>query len=183
MRVVTGSARGMRLQTLEGLQTRPTSDRVKEALFNILQFEIEGRRVLDMFAGSGQLGIEALSRGAAYAVFIDKNPQAVQVIKDNLRHTGLFANTQVQCQDSIGFVSRTADAFDVVIIDPPYASGVYETALAAVAPRVRQGGVVTCECDAKAQLPESVDTLVLERTYRYGKTAIWLYRSKKDDVK
>ena len=176
MRVVTGSARGMRLKTLEGLQTRPTSDRVKEALFNILQFEIEGRRVLDLFAGSGQLGIEALSRGAAYAVFIDKNPQAVQIIKDNLRHTGLAENTQVVCQDSLSFLDRVSDVFDVVMIDPPYASGIYGTALSKVAPHVRQGGAVTCECDAKEQLPETVGTLVLERAYRYGKTAIWLYR-------
>ncbi len=179
MRVVTGVARGMRLQTLEGQQTRPTSDRVKEALFNILQFEIEGRRVLDLFAGSGQLGIEALSRGAAECVFIDKNPQAVQVIKENLHHTGLATHTQVLCQDSLVFLDRTVDAFDVVLIDPPYASGIYETALAKVAPHVRRGGAVTCECDVKTALPERVDTLTLERTYRYGKTAIWLYRSEK----
>lgn len=179
MRVVTGLARGMRLKTLEGLQTRPTSDRVKEALFNILQFEIEGRRVLDLFAGSGQLGIEALSRGAAYAVFLDKNPQAVQIIKDNLHHTGLSANTQVLCQDSLSFLDRTNDEFDVVMIDPPYAAGMYEAALQKVAPCVRQGGVVTCECDVREQLPETAGTLSLERTYRYGKTAVWLYRSNK----
>ncbi len=180
MRVITGIARGRKLQTLPGLDTRPTSDRVKEALFNILQFELEGRRVLDLFAGSGQLGIEALSRGAAYCTFVDKNAQAVQIIKDNLKSTGLTANTQVVCQDSITFLTRPNDRFDVVLIDPPYAAGLYETALEKVASYVPVGGAVVCECDASTVLPETADTLVLERTYRYGKTAIWLYRSKKD---
>lgn len=180
MRVITGIARGRKLQTLPGLDTRPTSDRVKEALFNILQFELEGRRVLDLFAGSGQLGIEALSRGAAYGTFVDKNAQAVQIIKDNLKSTKLATNTQVVCQDSIAFLTRPNDMFDVVLIDPPYAAGLYETALERVAPYVNAGGVVACECDVSATLPDAVGTLVLERTYRYGKTAIWLYRSKKD---
>lgn len=180
MRVITGSARGRKLQTLAGLDTRPTSDRVKEALFNILQFELEGRRVLDLFAGSGQLGIEALSRGAVSCTFVDKNPQAVQIIKDNLRAVGLAAGTQVLCLDSIAFLSRPNDKFDVVLIDPPYAAGLYETALERVAPLVPAGGVVACECDVSTTLPETAGTLTLERTYRYGKTAIWLYRSEKD---
>ena len=85
MRVITGSARGAKLKTLEGLATRPTSDRVKEAIFNIIQFDIEGRRVLDLFGGSGQLAIEALSRGADYAVLVDQSAEAVKVIKDNLK--------------------------------------------------------------------------------------------------
>ena len=136
--------------------------------------------MLDLFAGSGQLGIEALSRGASYCTFVDKNAQAVQIIKDNLKSTGLTANTQVVCQDSITFLTRPNDRFDVVLIDPPYAAGLYETALEKVAPYVPFGGAVVCECDASAVLPEMAGTLSLERTYRYGKTAIWLYRSKKD---
>ena len=89
MRVISGTARGMRLTTLEGLDVRPTTDKVKESLFNIIQFDIEGRRVLDLFAGSGQLGIEALSRGAEHATFVDRSPKSVSVVRKNLEHTKL----------------------------------------------------------------------------------------------
>ena len=89
MRVITGSARGRRLKELTGMETRPTTDKVKESLFSIIQFDIEGRRVLDLFAGTGQLGIEALSRGAASAVFIDRRADAVRLVKDNLELCGL----------------------------------------------------------------------------------------------
>ena len=95
MRVITGAARGRRLKELEGLETRPTTDRVKEGIFNIIQFDVEGRRVLDLFAGTGQLGIEALSRGAASAVFVDQRRDAVSVIKENLKLTGLAAGGRV----------------------------------------------------------------------------------------
>ena len=176
MRVITGTARGRRLATLPGLDTRPTSDRIKEAVFNILQFEIEGRRVLDLFAGSGQLGIEALSRGAAGCVFIDRNPQAAAIIKDNLKHAGLTAGTQVLCQDALSFFVHPNDRFDLVLIDPPYASGLYQPVLERLSPIVRPGGAVVCECDVRTVLPERVDGLQKERVFRYGKTAIWLYR-------
>ena len=89
MRVITGTARGRRLKELEGYETRPTTDRVKEGIFNIIQFDIEGRKVLDLYAGTGQLGIEALSRGAAGAVFVDQRRDAASLIRDNLKLTGL----------------------------------------------------------------------------------------------
>ena len=95
MRVITGSARGRRLKQLEGLETRPTTGRVKEAVFSILQFDIEGRRVLDLFAGTGQLGIEALSRGAASAVFVEKRRDAANLIRENLKLTELTARARV----------------------------------------------------------------------------------------
>ncbi len=94
MRVITGVARGRRLKTLEGMDTRPTTDRVKEGLFNIIQLDLPACRILDMFAGSGQIGIEALSRGAEYAVFIDQNRDALQIIKENLLTTGLLKNAR-----------------------------------------------------------------------------------------
>ena len=108
MRVITGSARGRKLKTLEGTDLRPTTDKVKESMFNILQFCIEGRRVLDLFAGSGQLGIEALSRGAESATFVDASKNAVAVVKQNLQTVGLADNARVVCTDSISFL-RTAD--------------------------------------------------------------------------
>ena len=116
MRVITGSARGRVLRTLEGEDVRPTTDRVKEAIFSIIQFEIEGRQVLDLFAGSGQLGIEALSRGAAYATFTDMNKDAVNIVKQNLLSTGLHRNSAVLQTDAITFLKNSKKKFDIIFI-------------------------------------------------------------------
>ena len=122
MRVITGTARGRVLRTLEGEDVRPTTDRVKEAVFSIIQFEIEGRRVLDLFAGSGQLGIEALSRGAASATFVDMSKDSLSAVKYNLEHTKLGDNAKVVQTDALSFLKLTKDKFDIVFLDPPYAS-------------------------------------------------------------
>ena len=121
MRVITGTARGRVLKTLEGEDVRPTTDRVKEAVFSIIQFEIEGRRVLDLFAGSGQLGIEALSRGAASATFVDMSKDSLSAVKYNLEHTKLGDNAKVVQTDALSFLKLTKDKFDIVFLDPPYA--------------------------------------------------------------
>ena len=120
MRVITGSARGRRLKELEGMETRPTTDRVKEGLFNVLQFDIEGRRVLDLFAGTGQLGIECLSRGAAEAVFAERRPDALKLIRENLKVTELSDRAMVVAGDSMEFLSTTKEKFDIILLDPPY---------------------------------------------------------------
>ena len=117
MRVITGSARGRRLKELEGMETRPTTDRVKEGLFNVLQFDIEGRRVLDLFAGTGQLGIECLSRGAASAVFVDKRPDAVKLIRENLKLCDLTDRARVVAGDSMEFLKSVREKFDLVLLD------------------------------------------------------------------
>ena len=176
MRIITGQARGRRLQTLPGEDTRPTAGRVKEALFSALQFELEGRRVLDLFAGSGQMGLEALSRGAAGCVFVDSNPAAVEVIRQNQRATGLTAGTQVLCQDALTYLSHRHDRFDIVFLDPPYAAGLLEDCLDRVVPFLNEGGVILCETDDKTKLPQRAGDFGLQKTYRYGKTCIWLYR-------
>ena len=121
MRVITGSAKGVKLGTLEGLNTRPTSERTKEALFSMLQFDIEGRTVLDLYAGTGQLGIEALSRGAARAVFVDNSKDASNIIKKNLVKTRLEMNGSVVCRDAADFLRFDSVKYDIVFIDPPYA--------------------------------------------------------------
>ena len=118
MRVITGSARGRRLKELTGMETRPTTDKVKESLFSIIQFDIEGRRVLDLFAGTGQLGIEALSRGAASAVFIDRRADAVRLVKDNLELCGLSDRASVRCGDAMSYL-RSGEKFDLIFLDPP----------------------------------------------------------------
>ena len=119
MRVITGSARGRRLKELEGMETRPTTDRVKEGMFSALQFDIEGRRVLDLFAGTGQLGIECLSRGAASAVFVDRRPDAVKIIRENLKVTDLTDRAQVVSGDSMEYLKSLREKFDIILLDPP----------------------------------------------------------------
>lgn len=176
MRVITGIARGRRLETLPGDATRPTSEKVKESLFSAIQFDIEGRRVLDLFAGSGQLGIEALSRGASGCVFVDKNTDAVQVIRRNLQHTGLSANAQVLGTDAMSYLTRPGDRFDIVFLDPPYASELLTPILQKVEPLVNDGGIIACESDDSVVLPDRVGRFALARTYRFGHILVWLYR-------
>ena len=154
MRVITGTARGRKLLTLSGEDVRPTTDKVKEALFSIIQFEIEGRRVLDLFAGSGQLGIEALSRGAAGCVFVDQSRQAVNIIRKNIEACGFGELSRVHQSDALGFLSSyqcSGLRFDIAFLDPPYASGLLIKALPAVAEHMNRGGVIVC---GQAILPE-----------------------------
>lgn len=176
MRVITGTARGRRLATLEGDGVRPTTDRVKEALFSIIQFEVEGRRVLDLFAGSGQLGIEALSRGAASVVFVDMDRKAVRVVEENLRTTGLAGSARVYHAESIQFIRNQRDVFDVALLDPPYGKGLLQQALVALAPHMAESGVIVCELPAGEDVPECAGGFALERRYRYGKTELAVYR-------
>ena len=158
------------------METRPTTSRVKDGLFSAIQFDIEGRRVLDLFAGSGQLGIEALSRGASGCVFVDQNPEAIQVIRQNLQKTGLAAHSQVVGTDALTYLTRPKDTFDLVFLDPPYSSELLLPALEKVAPLVNDGGILICETDDTATLPEQVDRFGLSRTYRFGRIHVWLYR-------
>lgn len=176
MRVITGTARGRRLDTLPGEHTRPTAEKVKESLFSAIQFDIEGRRVLDLFAGSGQLGIEALSRGASGCVFVDKNTDAVRIIRQNLQHTGLSAAAQVLGTDALSYLARPGDRFDLVFLDPPYAADLLLPALTKVAPLVNDGGIIACETEDGIELPQRVDRFSVARTYRFGRIYVWLYR-------
>ncbi len=176
MRIISGVARGRKLKTLDGLDTRPTAERVKEAMFSILQFDLEGRRVLDLFAGSGQLGLEALSRGAAVCTFVEKRADAAEIVRDNLKASGLASNGQVICQEALSYLTRTKDRFDLVLLDPPYQSGLMLPALEAAAATSAAGGIIMCETDDRTVLPEQVRNFGLSRTYTYGKIQLWLYR-------
>ena len=123
MRIITGSAKGKKLVTLEGEATRPTSERIKEAIFSYIQFDVEDRRVLDLFAGTGQLGLEALSRGAASVTFVDSERDAMDVVKSNCRSLGEFERCRYAVSDWRNFIRKAAgrDTYDLVFIDPPYA--------------------------------------------------------------
>ena len=178
MRVITGSARGRRLGELEGMETRPTTDRVKEGLFNIIQFDIEGRKVLDLFAGTGQLGIECLSRGAASAVFVDRRADAVKLIRENLKVTDLTDRARVVSGDSIEYLKSIREKFDLILLDPPYAAGLLEPAIAHIAQFdiLAPHGIIAAEHPADRVLPALAPPYRLHRTYRYGKIALTLYR-------
>lgn len=178
MRVITGTARGMTLRTLEGNDVRPTTDKVKEAVFSAFQFEIEGRRILDLFAGSGQLGIEALSRGAKSAVFVDADKNAVKIVKENLAKTKLDSLATVVQTDSIAFLSMTDRIFDLAFLDPPYEKGLLQKALPKIAPLISDGGAVICEHPFKEELDESYGPLVKSKEYKYSKTAVTVYRKE-----
>ena len=183
MRVITGSARGRRLRELEGMETSPTTDRVKEGLFSALQFEIEGRRVLDLFAGTGQLGIECLSRGAAEAVFVDRRAEAVRVIRENLRTTELADRAAVIAGDSLAYLERR-QRFDLIFLDPPYSTGLLEQALARITEFdiLSPHGIMVAEHPAQQRLPALPDPYRLSRTYRYGRIAVTLFRRDGSNV-
>lgn len=177
MRVITGSARGRRLKELEGMETRPTTDRVKEGLFNVLQFDIEGRRVLDLFAGTGQLGIECLSRGAASAVFVDKRPDAVKLIRENLKLCDLTDRARIVAGDSMEFLKSVREKFDLVLLDPPYQAELLEAAIAHIARHdlLTPHGMMAAEHPADKTLPALSAPYRMGRTYRYGKIAVTIY--------
>ena len=148
MRIITGKAKGIILKTPKGDSTRPTAERVKEAVFSMLQFDIEGRSVLDLFAGSGQMGLEALSRGAANATFVDKSKDAVNFIKNNIEKTKLNENATVLQSDYLDFIKRNAGKqYDIIIIDPPYALKMYNPALKALleAKILKSSTLIVCE--------------------------------------
>lgn len=174
MRVITGTARGRRLKTPDNYDIRPTTDNVKESVFNIIQFDIEGRQVLDLFAGTGQLGIECLSRGAAGAVFVDRDRDAVRIVKDNLKICGMKAT--VLQEDSISFLNHCGK-FDVIFIDPPYDSDLYESALKIInlVDILSEGGIIICEARREKVLPEMTEPYRKRKEYNYGKVKICIY--------
>ena len=174
MRVITGSARGRLLKTPENYDLRPTTDNVKESVFNILQFDIEGRRVLDLFAGTGQLGIEALSRGAASAVFVDRDRAAVQIVRDNLKTCGLKGT--VLCEDALSYL-KNEGRFDLIFVDPPYDSGLYGEVLQTInsVDKLSEGGVIVVEARRETPLPDMAAPYRRIKEYRYGKVKICTY--------
>lgn len=181
MRVITGSARGRRLNTPQGLDVRPTVDRVKEGIFSAIQFDIEGRRVLDLFAGSGQLGIEALSRGAAHCTFVDNAKTSLSCIKSNITACGFDDKSNVVANDSASYISTCSDTFDIAFLDPPYQSGLYDMVLPPLIRHMSDYGVIFCEHSPDVQLPESVGDFSVSREYRYGKVIVTAYRKSDEE--
>ena len=154
MRVITGKARGIQLKTPDGMLTRPTADRVKEALFSIINFDIPGARVLDLFGGTGQLGIEALSRGASAAVFVDAREESCRMIRENLKRTKLEQDSKVIRSDYLDYLSRCREQYDIILLDPPYAEVFLENAIK----------------------PWDFDGYTRSKDYKYGKVLLTIYR-------
>lgn len=180
MRVISGSARGHRLKSLKGLATRPTTDKVKESLFNMIAPYINGAYVLDLFAGTGSLGIETLSRGAAFAEFVDNNPAAVGIISENLVHTKLVHLAKVVKCDWRDYINRVYDRdkpFDIILMDPPYSKDLIIPVLGQLGAKqlIHKDGMIVVEAEKGDNLPESVGPLQNVRIREYGRTIITLY--------
>ena len=178
MRVITGKARGIQLKTPDGLKTRPTADRVKEALFSIINFDIPGARVLDLFGGTGQLGIEALSRGAKSAVFVDAAEDACRLIRENLKRTRLEQDARVIRSDYMDYLRRCRENYEIILLDPPYAEVFLENALKCITEIdiLQTGGIIVTERPLGKELPYEFDGFTRSKDYKYGNTLLTLYR-------
>ena len=178
MRVISGKARGINLKTPEGVLTRPTIDRVKEALFSIINFDIPASNVLDLFGGTGQLGIEALSRGAKSAVFVDQREDACKLIKENLRRTKLEQDAKVVRIDYLDYLKRCREKFDIIFLDPPYAEVFLENALKCITEIdiLQSGGIIVAERPLGKELPWDFEGYTRSKDYKYGKVLLTIYR-------
>lgn len=182
MRVITGKAGGKSLDTLKGLEVRPTVARVKEALFSSIQFEVQGSRVLDLFAGSGQLGIECLSRGAKAVTFVDNSKYSLGVVEKNLKNCGFRENFTLINSDSILYLSNCNGIFDIVFLDPPYNSDCIERALSVLPSVLSDNAVVICETPYLKVMPDKAGDFSLVKSKKYGKTKLTYYRKSSENI-
>ena len=181
MRVITGTARGVALKTPEGMDTRPTADRVKEALFSIIHFDIPGAAVLDLFAGTGQLGIEALSRGAQNAVFVDQQEKACSLVKENLRRTKLQPKAQVIRGEYRAFLRNCRQKFGIIFLDPPYFEDFLENSLNLITEIdiLQSGGIIVTERPWGKELNCEFSGYSRSKDYKYGKVLLTIFRKEK----
>ncbi|MBO5879282.1 MAG: 16S rRNA (guanine(966)-N(2))-methyltransferase RsmD [Clostridia bacterium] len=189
LRIITGTAKGKKLKTLEGVATRPTSERIKEAIFSSLQFDVEGRRVLDLFAGCGQMGLEAISRGAVSCTFIDSEREAMDIVKENARACGFFDRSKFLVSDYRNYIRKAAsrDRFDLVFIDPPYAMACAEEAAKrlAAAGMLALGALVVLEVGEESVSADGLSDFTVVKSTAYGKktaVTILLYNPSSSEV-
>ena len=178
MRVISGKARGTILRTPVGMETRPTADRVKEALFSIIQFDLPCAKVLDLFGGTGQLGIEAISRGASFVQFIDAREDACRLIRENLKRTGFDSQAKVLRCDYMDYLKRVGEKFDIILLDPPYIEVFLENALKMITEIdiLQSGGIIVTERPLEKELSFEFPGYTRSKDYKYGKTVLTLYR-------
>ncbi|WP_304438237.1 16S rRNA (guanine(966)-N(2))-methyltransferase RsmD [Halolactibacillus sp. JCM 19043] len=184
MRVIAGEHKGRRLQAVPGKETRPTSDKVKESLFNRIGPFFEGGQALDLFAGSGNLGIESLSRGMDHVVFVDQQKQAIETIHKNLDTLRLVSKAEVYRNDAfraLKALSKREVQFDYIFLDPPYQKGFYQKLLKQMAELnlTHEQTLLVLEHDTHLTLPDEINGFIQERSEKYGGiTAITLYKRK-----
>ena len=180
MRVITGKARGVQLKTPDGMETRPTADRVKEAMFSSIQFDIPGAKVLDLFGGSGQLAIEALSRGASEAVIIDAAEAACRLIRDNLTRTKLLPQARVIRSDYLDYLKRCKDKFDIIFLDPPYAEVFLENSLKLIQEIdiLSSNGIIVTERPVGKELDVSPEGYERSKDHKFSRTIVTIFRKR-----
>ncbi|MBR4950230.1 MAG: 16S rRNA (guanine(966)-N(2))-methyltransferase RsmD [Clostridia bacterium] len=182
MRIISGSKKGKKLKTLEGLTTRPTAERIKQGIFNILQFEISDRYVLDLFAGSGQMGLECISRGAEGAVFVENDSNAAKIVSDNIKGCNFETYSVIIKKEATYFLkSYTGKPFSLVFLDPPYASDLGDKVLCLLSERklLTDDCILVYECDEKTQPKEKYGEFVLYDLRTYSRTKVAFYRKDK----
>lgn len=178
MRVITGVAKGKKLLTLDGKDVRPTTDRIKEAIFSVIHFYLSDKIFLDLFAGSGQMGIEALSRGAVKSIFVDEDKKSINIIQNNLRSTNLYKNADVFNMKSETFLKSFYDKVDIAFLDPPYNMGILQNVIEKITPKINEGGMIICESSLNEKLPEEINNFVTQKVYEYSKIKITFYAHK-----
>ncbi len=187
MRVISGTAKGKRLKSVPGKGTRPTSDRVKEAMFSAIGPYFSGERVLDLYAGTGGLGIEALSRGCGFAVFVDKDRRSMATVKENLQFTGLDSKAQclnMSAERAIAYLSKKGVSFDLLFIDPPYHLPGIEQQLEMMLRKqlIQPHALVVLEHDKTQHFPQAIHSLELIKKAEYGSTALSFYRNALEEL-
>lgn len=183
MRVVSGSARGRKLIAPDGLDTRPTTDRVKESIFNIIAPYLPAENVLDLFAGSGALGIEALSRLSEHAVFVEKDKKVLNIISSNVSGARLAEKAEIVCCDAMSFLEREKRKFDIIFIDPPYNTGLLNEAVNKIFEKslLKDDGIIVAESAYGGEEP-SCEHFEVVRKAKYGKTSVFVLRLNKLEV-
>ena len=176
MRVITGSARGRKLVSPEGNDVRPTTDKVKESIFNIIQFDVQSACVLDLFAGSGQLGIEALSRGAESAVFVDNSRKSLEIVKKNIDVCKFTDSAETVLGDASSYLVSCRKKFDIVFLDPPYHKDLCVNALGLLSSVLNEDAIVICETQNDEVLPEECGNLIISKVYSYSSIKLTVYR-------
>ena len=179
MRVISGSARGRKLVALPGLDTRPTTDRVKESIFNIIMPYIPAKCVLDLFSGSGAMGIEALSRGSEHCIFVEKEKSAMSVTKQNIGLARVDDRSETFQGDALSYLDRTSESFDVIFLDPPYSTGLLTKAIEKIAENniLSDNGIIVAESEYLGEEPDN-KLFDIKKSAKYGKTTVFVLTRK-----
>lgn len=183
MRIITGIAKGRTIKAPEGENTRPTSDRVKESIFNIISKKIYDSKVLDLFSGTGNLGLESLSRGAKACTFIEKNKDTYKILTYNIENLKFVSNSETYRMDSFDALERLGKdnrKYDIIFLDPPYSMGLVEKAVKSISELGMLGkdGIIISECDEKESIPEKILSIKIYRTEKYGRTIIYFWHEE-----